>query len=275
MAHTNSTTHYALPQFLSTDKPAWLTDVNPAYATIDAGMHAAQAAADAAQGDATQALDDAAAAAGTATTADSKGSGAIASIAATFDSTATYNVGDYVIYNNLLYKCFAAVTTPGPWTGSTNWNRETLSAAITNITIDSIGDINDVDLTGVQAGDMMEFVTDGLGGLKLVPVGVEQVAITKSISSRGSIECYRLGKMVLVMININTDSVNPPAGTELARNLPVPLAYQGFYPRLEARTAGGSYIQDIVIDNNGIIKTIDTTMDGGRWWAAQIFYFSA
>ena len=34
MAHTNSTTNYSLPQFLPTDKPAWLTDVNGAFSDI-------------------------------------------------------------------------------------------------------------------------------------------------------------------------------------------------------------------------------------------------
>ena len=42
MAHTNSTTHYNLPQFITTDKPAWLTDVNNAYTAIAAGMHTAK-----------------------------------------------------------------------------------------------------------------------------------------------------------------------------------------------------------------------------------------
>ena len=130
MAHSTSTSHYNLPQFAATDKPAWLVDVNPAYTAIDAGMYAAQQAADAAQADATQALDDAAAASGTAATADGKGSGAISSLSDAFDTTATYEAGDIVIYNNLLYRCIADVTTPGPWTGTTNWSRTTVEALI-------------------------------------------------------------------------------------------------------------------------------------------------
>ena len=126
MAHSNSTTHYNLPQFAATDKPAWLADVNPAYSAIDAGMYAAQQAADSAQGDATQALSDASGASTAAAAADSKASGAVASIAESFDTTVTYAVGDYVIYNNLLYVCSTAVTTPGAWTGSTNWSRTTI-----------------------------------------------------------------------------------------------------------------------------------------------------
>lgn len=128
MAHSNSTQYYNLPQFDSTDKPAWLVDVNPAYAAIDTGIHAAKAAADAAQSDATQALSDASGASTAAAAADAKGSGAIASLATAFDPTATYSVSDVVIYNNLLYICSVAVVTPGAWTGSTNWTRTTMEA---------------------------------------------------------------------------------------------------------------------------------------------------
>lgn len=48
MAHTNSTPNYNLPQFLGTDKPAWLTDVNNAMSDIDAAIAAAKSTADSA-----------------------------------------------------------------------------------------------------------------------------------------------------------------------------------------------------------------------------------
>jgi len=138
MGHTNSTAHYALPQFLTSDKPAWLTDVNNAMSDIDTAVYAAQTKADtafsdagAAQSDATQALTNAAA-------ADAKGAGACASIADTFDSTTVYDVGDKVIYNSLLYICSVAVTTPGPWTGSTNWTRATVEGIVDGLTGKSI-----------------------------------------------------------------------------------------------------------------------------------------
>lgn len=38
-ASTNKTTNYELPQFIGTDKPSWLTDINSAMSTIDTGMH--------------------------------------------------------------------------------------------------------------------------------------------------------------------------------------------------------------------------------------------
>ena len=40
MSHTNSTTNYNLPQFVGTDKPTWLNDVNGAMSAIDAQMKA-------------------------------------------------------------------------------------------------------------------------------------------------------------------------------------------------------------------------------------------
>lgn len=46
MAHTNSTTHYGYPQFIGTDKPGWLTDVNNAYSSLDSDIYTAQTKAD-------------------------------------------------------------------------------------------------------------------------------------------------------------------------------------------------------------------------------------
>lgn len=42
MSHTNSTTNYSLPQFVGSDTPGWLTDVNGAMADIDAAIYARQ-----------------------------------------------------------------------------------------------------------------------------------------------------------------------------------------------------------------------------------------
>lgn len=133
MAHTNSTPNYNLPQFLPTDKPAWLVDVNPAYASIDTAIKNASDAASDAQEDATQALSDAAGAQATASQANTKADGAIASLAESFLDTATYTVGEYVIFNNILYVCTDPVTTPGPWTGSVNWTRASVDSIATDM----------------------------------------------------------------------------------------------------------------------------------------------
>lgn len=42
MSHTNSTTNYNLPQFVGSDTPGWLTDVNGAMSDIDAAIYARQ-----------------------------------------------------------------------------------------------------------------------------------------------------------------------------------------------------------------------------------------
>ena len=48
-------------------------------------------------------------------------------MAQAFSQLSTYAVGDIVLYDNELYKCHTAVTTPGSWTGSTNWTSWTLA----------------------------------------------------------------------------------------------------------------------------------------------------
>lgn len=156
MGHTNSTTNYSLPQFLSTDKPAWLTDVNSAYSAIDTAIKNAKDAGDNAQSDATLALTNAGDALTAATAADGKGSGAVSSIASTFDATSTYSVGQLVMYNSLLYICHTAVTTPGAWSGSTNWSRTTID----NITPRALGSITDVDISGAAANDVLAYDDD-------------------------------------------------------------------------------------------------------------------
>lgn len=72
MSSTNHTTNYNLPQFVGTDKPAWLGDVNPAMSAIDAQMKLNADAATAAAGAASTADDKAVAASNAAATADGK-----------------------------------------------------------------------------------------------------------------------------------------------------------------------------------------------------------
>lgn len=151
MSHTNSTTNYSLPQFLPTDKPAWLTDVNGALSIIDTGMHNAQTKADTAYSDAGNAQADATTAINNAAAADAKASGALASIESTFDPTTIYSVGAKVIYNALLYRCVVAVVTPGPWTGSDNWERVNIDTLIATVDskVGSLGSLSTSDRTSV------------------------------------------------------------------------------------------------------------------------------
>lgn len=68
MSHTNSTTNYNLPQFIGTDKPAWLGDINPAMTAIDTAIKTAKDAGDTADGKATQAQSEVDALEGTVST---------------------------------------------------------------------------------------------------------------------------------------------------------------------------------------------------------------
>lgn len=188
MSHTNSTTNYSLPQFVTTDKPAWLTDVNNAYSAIDTGMHNAQTKANTADTNASQALLDAASASSAASAADAKGAGALSSIEVTFDSTAIYAVGATVIYNSLLYRCTVAVVTPGPWTGSVNWERvnvvsliDTNAGAIASNTSDitalqTANIATNYDLSIGALGDAIRFVKYG----KAVQITLQALASVPS-----------------------------------------------------------------------------------------------
>ena len=55
MSHTNTTPNFNLPQFVGTDKPAWLTDINQAFSNIDTAIKSAKDNADTAGGSATTA----------------------------------------------------------------------------------------------------------------------------------------------------------------------------------------------------------------------------
>ncbi len=70
MGHTNSTANLALPQFIGTDKPTWLGDVNGAFSAIDAYAGTNDAAVAAAASDASSAITQASAAVNTANTAN-------------------------------------------------------------------------------------------------------------------------------------------------------------------------------------------------------------
>lgn len=165
MAHTNSTTHYALPQFLTTDKPAWLTDINGAFSSIDTGIYNAKSAADSAQSDASDALTAASTASGAASAADTKAGGAVASISETFEATSTYDLGDLVMYNNLLYVCTTPVTTPGAWTGSTNWDR-TSCDQLFSIQDAKIDNLDGTDIITNPGVDPSETIADTISDIK-------------------------------------------------------------------------------------------------------------
>ena len=94
MSSTNHTTNYNLPQFLGADKPAWLSDINPAMSAIDTAMH--NNAVKAQQG-----VDDASTAQTTADNAETHAQTAITN-AGTAQRTADTAIGDISTVNTKL-----------------------------------------------------------------------------------------------------------------------------------------------------------------------------
>ena len=128
MSHTNSTTNYGLPEFLSSDKPAWMADINTAFATIDTQMKANADSAGQANTDVgTMGLN----------------------FAPGYSNASTYAVGDIVTYNKRVYICDVAVTVPEAF-DSDKWSYYRLSDVgetanedhelIGNTDISSVGD---------------------------------------------------------------------------------------------------------------------------------------
>lgn len=246
MSHTNSTTNYSLPQFVSTDKPAWLTDVNPAYSAIDTAMKNNADAAAAAQGDASQALLDASAAGTAATSADAKGSGAVASIAPTFSATSTYNEGDFVMYNSLLYKCTVAVEVPGAWTGSTNWTRATIypiSAA-------------EVTYNSITVKDEL----DALDNIHEVTGNTDYITGTAN-----TIFYVKIGHLVVVSGRFQITTAKPSGQVPLFENLPIPKAHTGVghIVPVDDSVGSGFIINDLgYLTSNNAINTGNYNVSG-------------
>ena len=118
MAHTNQTANYNLPQFISSDKPAWLTDINGAFSAIDTAIHGvAQSGSDTAAGLASAQSDI--------TAQGGQISNLTSSQAPQFNEAVSYSAGDYVIHNNRLYRASSAVAA-GPW-NSSNWTATTMT----------------------------------------------------------------------------------------------------------------------------------------------------
>ena len=68
-------------------------------------------------------------------------------VAAQYSTSATYNVGDYVIYNGQLYRCTTAITTPESWTAA-HWTAAMLGK--------DVGDLKS-DLTVITGNQSIAF----------------------------------------------------------------------------------------------------------------------
>lgn len=94
---------------------------NSATAAAGSATSAGQSA-----GTATTKAGEASASATAAAASASAAASSVASLAHPYDATATYNIGDYVIYNGVLYRCTTAITTAEAWNAA-HWTAATLA----------------------------------------------------------------------------------------------------------------------------------------------------
>ena len=157
MGHTNSTANLALPQFIGTDKPTWLSDVNGAFAAIDtyagnndAALAITDAKADTAIGDAASAVTTAGNAATTAGNA-----------AATATAANTVAGNALTVANGINAKV-------GVLTDLTTTDKSTVVNAINEVNGKDAGDIAydnaGSGLTATNVQDAIDEVAQGGGG---------------------------------------------------------------------------------------------------------------
>ena len=157
MGHTNSTANLGLPQFIGTDKPTWLSDVNGAFAAIDtyAGNNDAALAITDAKAD--TAVNDAASAVTTATNA--------ANTAGTASTQATNAV---TVAGNALTVANGINSKVGVLTDLTTTDKSTVVNAINEVNGKDAGDIaydnTGSGLTATNVQDAIDEVAQGGGG---------------------------------------------------------------------------------------------------------------
>lgn len=157
MGHTNSTANLSLPQFISTDKPTWLGDVNGAFSAIDSYAGTNDAAVAGAVSDASSAIAQAASAVSTATAANTTAGNA--STAATNAVGTANNAMSLVNQTNIKIGTLANLTTT---------DKSSIVNAINEVDGKDAGDItydnSGSGLTATNVQDAIDEVAQGGGG---------------------------------------------------------------------------------------------------------------
>lgn len=101
-------------------------------------------------------------------------------IAAEYDSTSTYAVGDYCIYNERLYRCITAITSPEAWTAG-HWTAVDVTGEVSDLK-SAVSDIENMSPVSVfnqtVSGTQMQAVT----GLSF-PAGAYDITVDSIVSS--------------------------------------------------------------------------------------------
>ena len=161
MSHTNSTANLSLPQFIGTDKPTWLSDVNGAFAAIDSYAGSNDAALAIVDGKADTAIGDASSAVTTATNA-----------ATTAGNAATTATNANTIAGNALTVANGINSKVGVLTDLTTTDKSTVVNAINEVNGKDAGDIaydnTGSGLTATNVQDAIDEVAQGGGSSETV-----------------------------------------------------------------------------------------------------------
>ena len=218
MSHTNTTTNYGLPQFLSSDKPAWMADINVAFADIDSQMKTNADAASAAQ-----------------STADDS----VLNGAPGYSNLSTYSVGDVVNYLGRVYKCDIAVTTPEAFDNA-KWSYYRLSDASAQLDVID-GEIGSTDISSIGDGTITNAISTVNSNLSDVSDKYKRIKVINV----GQSETVTLDAWSVYMIVIMKQNPNLTGNT------------QGYNQTLYfASTMDGVATLSTLHDNSGITTSV-------------------
>ena len=172
----------------------------------------------------------------------------------------TYEVGDYVIYNNAVYQCITAVTEPEEW-DATKWEEVSFLDSLAGLSedIDALeeGKVDKVEGKGLSTED---YTTAEKEKLHDIEAGAQVNTVT---GVKGDSESsYRIGNVNITKANIglgnvdNTRDADKPvsAPQQAALDLKIPLTQKGAASGVAELDSAGkvpssqlpSYVDDVV-----------------------------
>ncbi len=127
-----------------------------------------------------------------------------------YSSLSTYTVGNYVSYNNLIYKCNTAIATPEEW-DNTHWTQKTYLEYLSDSI--SSGTVNDSTITIQKGGVTVDSFTTNAANNKTINI---PATITESGSnSNGTYIKYSDGTMICTkhFVTANNIPINQSWGS--------------------------------------------------------------
>lgn len=143
---------------------------------------------------------------------------AFLNMAPPFSESSTYAVDDIVLYTTGLYKCHTAVTTPGSWTGSTNWQVYKLSEGGSGggggtsdyNPLTNKPQINGVTLIGNKTTNDLGITASGVGAIPSTDKGAN--GGVAELDSNGKVPSSQLPSYVDDVLSYSSQSAFPATG---------------------------------------------------------------